>query len=66
MKQLSSFMVLNIDGGDRISYTFNEINAETGELVSANNKGNFYVVDEELRGHISAIRDYIRINKLEG
>ena len=22
MKQLSSFMVLNIDGGDRVSYTY--------------------------------------------
>lgn len=66
MKQLSSFMVLNIDGGDRISYTFNEINGETGEPISTNNKGNFYVVDEELRAHINAIRDYIRVNKLEG
>lgn len=66
MKQLSSFMVLNIDGGDRVSYTFDEINGETGEPMSTNNKGNFYVVDEELRGYINAIRDYIRVNKLEG
>lgn len=66
MKQLSSFMVLNVDGGDRISYTFNEINGETGEPVSTNNKKNFYVVDPELKTHIDAIRDYIRTNKLEG
>lgn len=66
MKQLSSFMVLNVDGGDRISYTFNEINEETGEPVSTNNKKNFYVVDPELAAHIDAIRDYIRTNKLEG
>ena len=66
MKQLSSFMALNIDGGDRISYTYNEINEETGEQISANNKGNFYVVNDELRGHINAIRDFIRKNKLEG
>ena len=66
MKQLSSFMALNIDGGDRVSYTYNEINDETGEPISTNNKGNFYVVDESLRGHIDAIRDFIRTNKLEG
>ena len=66
MKQLSSFMALNIDGGDRISYTYNEINDETGEPISTNNKGNFYVVNEELSGHINAVREFIRKNKLEG
>lgn len=65
MKQLSSVMILNVDGGDRISYTYNEINEETGEPVSTNNKKNFYVVDKELATHINAIRDYIRANKLE-
>ena len=66
MKQLSSFMVLNIDGGDRISYTYNEINEKTGDSISVNNKKNFYVIDETLNTHINAIRDYIRENKLEG
>lgn len=66
MKQLSSFMVLNIDGGDRVSYTYNEINDTTGELISANTKGNFFVVDAGLSEHIAAVRDYIRANKLEG
>lgn len=66
VRQLSGFMVLNVDGGDRISYTYNEINEDTGEPVSTNNKKNFYVVDQELAGHIDAVRDYIRRNKLEG
>ena len=65
MKQLSSFMVLNINGGDRISFTYDEINPDTGEPISQNNKQNFYVVDSTLRGHIEAIRDYIRANKLQ-
>ena len=30
MKQLSSFMVLNIDGGDRVTYTYNKIDDSTG------------------------------------
>lgn len=64
MKQLSSFAVLNIDGGDRISYTYDEINSETGEPVSTNNKKNFYAIDPLLLEHINAIRDFIRTNKL--
>lgn len=65
MKQLSSFMVLNINGGDRISFTFDEIDENTGEAVSVNNKRSFFVVDDELKAHIEEIRDYIRTNKLE-
>lgn len=64
MKQLSSFMALNIDGGDRVTYTYNDIDGNTGEPISRNNKGNFYVVDDELREHIKAIRDFIKDNKL--
>jgi len=65
MKQLASFIVLNINGGDRVSFTYDEINEETGEMTSSNNKENFYAVDAELKGHINAIRDYIRQHKLE-
>ena len=64
MKQLSSFMVLNIGGGDRVTYTYDEINDSTGEPISRNNKGNFYVINDELREHIKAIRDFIKDNKL--
>ncbi len=65
MKQLSSFLALNIDGGDLIAYTYNEIHAEKGELIRENVRKSFYVVDQELAAHINAIRDYIRANKLE-
>ena len=64
MKQLSSFLALNVNGGDRISYTYDEIDENTGEVTNANVKESFFVVDEELRGHINAIRAYIRENKL--
>lgn len=64
MKQLSSYMVLNVNGGDRISFTYDEIDPDTGDLVSSNNKESFFVVDEGLRGHVDAIRDFIRANKL--
>lgn len=64
MKQLSSYMVLSVSGGDRISLTFDEINAETGDVESTNNKSTFFVTDAGLRGHVEAIRDWIRQNKL--
>jgi len=65
MKQLSGFLALSINGGDRISYTYDEINDETGEPISTNNKESFYVVNADLKSHIEAIRDFIRQNKLE-
>lgn len=64
MKQLSSFMALSVNGGDRISFTYDEIDPNTGDLVSTNNKESFFVVDDGLRSHVDAIRDYIRDNKL--
>lgn len=64
VKQLSSFMVLNVNGGDRVSFTYDEIDPETGDLISTNNKENFFVVDSGLRVDINSIRDYIRDHKL--
>ena len=63
MKQLSSFMTLNVNGGDRISYTYDTIDENTGDVIGTNTKESFFVVDESLRSHINAIRDYIREHK---
>lgn len=65
MKQLNSFIALNINGGDRISFTYDEIEENTGEPISVNNKKSFYAIDSGLVAHINAIRDYIRENKLD-
>lgn len=64
MKQLSSFMALSVNGGDRISYTYDELDDETGEVISANNKASFYVVDNTLRASINSVRDWLRDHKL--
>lgn len=64
MKQLSSFMVLNVNGGDRVSYTFNSIDDNSGEVKEGNAKDSFFVVDSKVKSHIEAIRKYIRENKL--
>ena len=64
MKQLSSFMALSVNGGDRISFTYDTIDPDTGNVVDTNTKESFFVVDETLRGHINAVRDFIRENRL--
>ena len=64
MKQLASFAVLNVNGGSRITYTYDVIDDETGDLVSTNNKGSFYAVDATLKTNITKIRNFISENKL--
>ena len=64
MKQLSSFLALSVNGGDRVSFTYDTIDQSTGNLTDSNTKESFYVVDEGLREHIDAIRDWIREHKL--
>lgn len=64
MKQLSSYLVLSVNGGDRISYTYDTIDPDTGDVIDSNTKESFFAVDPTLRTHIEAIRDYIRTNKL--
>lgn len=64
IKQLASFAVINVNGGDRISFTYDEIDADNGNMISQNNTGNFYVVDSKLKGNITAIRNFIEGNKL--
>ena len=56
---------LNVNGGERITYTYDELDADTGEMVSSNNKGSFYAVDSTLKGKITSIRNYITENKLQ-
>lgn len=64
MKKVTSFTHLITGEGDRIAFTYSELDS-TGNLVSQNNKGNFVAVDPELVFHINAINDYISKNKLK-
>lgn len=64
MKQLSGVQLLNVNGGDRIDFTWYEVDDETGDILSTNNKGNFIVTDAALGAHIEAIREHIRSKKL--
>ena len=64
MNLLRGFMVLEINGGIRVSYTYDKIDPETGEPISTNNSGTFYVVDQALAESIDAVRSYIMQKKL--
>ena len=65
MKKLSSFAVLNVEGGDRVSFTYNVLD-DTGNILSVNNKKSFFAVDPALSDHVKAIWEYIETNKMEG
>lgn len=59
-------MAINVNGTDRLSYTFDTIDDETGDLVATNESGTFFVMDAEVAAHVEAVRDYIREHKLAG
>lgn len=63
MKKLTSFTHLTTGEGDRIAYTYSEIDS-SGNLISQNNKGNFIAIDSELVGHIRVIQSFIQNNHL--
>ena len=64
MKILSSYIVLNVNGADRISYTYDEVDDETGAITNANVKESFVVTNANVRGHLTSIRNFIANNKL--
>lgn len=64
MKRITSFTHLVTGEGDRIAYTYSELDSD-GNLVSQNNKSNFAAIDPELVFHINAINDYISKNRLQ-
>ena len=53
-------MNLSTGEGSRIAYTYSEVNEETGEVVSQNNKGNFLVMNDDVQTHLDAVKKYIR------
>lgn len=64
MKILTSFIALQTNGADRISYTYDEVDDETGAITNANVKESFVVTNANVRGHLTSIRNFIANNKL--
>ena len=59
MKQISGFSVVGINNGKRITYTYDEVDDNTGDLISTNNRKSFYAVNEKLINDIDSITEYI-------
>lgn len=59
MRKLTSFTHLITGEGDRVAYTYSEVD-EKGNIKSQNNKGNFIAIDSELITHIRAIQEFIQ------
>ena len=63
MNILRGFQVINQDGGFSVGSTYNTVNQE-GEITALNQKDSFFAVDETLIGHINAIEEYIKAQRL--
>lgn len=64
MKVLTSFSVIKMSEGQRISYTYTEINANTGEVINNNKQESRFIVQEELKSSSNNIMSFIENNFL--
>ena len=64
MKKVTSFTHLVTGEGDRIAFTYSGI-SESGEITSQNNKGNFIVIDQNVKNAIDTINQFLA-QRLEG
>jgi hypothetical protein len=65
MKVLTSFTHFKTGEGDRISYTYSEVDGD-GNVLSQQNKGNFIMLDDQLKDCVETISRFIKENKLGG
>lgn len=59
MKRVTSITTHTTAEGQRISFTYSEIEDTTGKLVAQNVRENFIVVDPDVQGHIDALTSYV-------
>lgn len=62
MKVLTSFSVIKMSEGLRISYTYTEINPDTGITINNNVQESRFIVQEELKNDANNIMSYIETN----
>lgn len=63
MKKLTSFTKLTTGEGIRVAFNFSEVD-DRGRLISQNNKGNFVLVDDEIKAKVNDIERFINDNFL--
>lgn len=59
IKIITSFTHHKTAEGDRLSYTFSEIDQE-GNLVKSNERATCLVLDEGIKGNIEVITDFLQ------
>lgn len=58
MKKLTAIAVVTTAEGERVSYTYTELDAD-GNVISQNNRASFVALDESLLAAISTIKDSV-------
>ncbi|MEG2246297.1 MAG: hypothetical protein RSC84_02510 [Peptostreptococcaceae bacterium] len=64
MKILTSFSVIKMSEGLRLSYTYTEIDPNTGIAINNNTQESRFVVQEEIKNNSISIMNYIENNFL--
>lgn len=63
MKKVTSVTMHMTSAGQRLSYTYTEVNEDTGAVVSENNRSSMVVLDieknKEILASINAVMDYV-------
>lgn len=58
MVKVTNYTYQMTQEGERVSYTYSEVNEE-GDILSSNNKKNFIVTDAKLSEHLKAVKTYL-------
>ena len=64
MKVLTSFSVIKMSEGLRLSYTYTEIDSNTGMAINNNIQESRFIVQEELKTPCNDVMKYIQENFL--
>ena len=58
MKKLSGVAVVTTAEGERVSYTYMELD-DNGNITSQNNRGSFVALDEDFRAAITTLKNAV-------
>ena len=58
MKKLSAVAIVKTAEGERVSYTYTELDSD-GNITSQNNRASFVALDEELLAAIKTLKDAV-------
>lgn len=58
MKKLSAVAIVTTAEGERVSYTYTELDSD-GNITSQNNRVSFVALDEELLAAIKTLKDAV-------